>query len=290
MKKGLKNHPKRICMLAVAGLIALSGLLASCSSDDGESENDALLRQMQQAQLLKAQQEQKEKDEQAKKAARVFSELKGEWVETTGSKMVIGDSTISLDLDKTYSEELRTLNKTFTVNPAKDYVIIDKWLCFSLEKGYALNYYGTDYKWEVPVSFYQDGVEKAHGSFKPVKSSSSGGNNGTASITSANNLTGKYSFSEAVKPQVNGSFTLSGDGKWTYSGDKQNPAATSGTWSVSGGKITLKWTAKGYEVSETFTVEEDGNKSEWKSESSVVSNFLSMLFGVADTKLTFKKS
>lgn len=102
-------------------------------------------------------------------------------------------------------------------------------------------------------------------------------------------ITGTYSFTNATPPQMNGSITLS-NGNWSYSGDKSSPAASNGTYTASGNKITVKWNASGYEVSETFTITESGSNSTWESENSGVSTFFSMLFGVTGLEMTFTKS
>ena len=102
-------------------------------------------------------------------------------------------------------------------------------------------------------------------------------------------LDGTYNFTNATPPQMNGSVTLS-NGNWSYSGDKSSPAASNGTYTVSGNKITVKWNASGYEVSESITITESGTNSTWKSENSGVSTFFSMLFGVTGLEMTFTKS
>ena len=100
--------------------------------------------------------------------------------------------------------------------------------------------------------------------------------------------TGSYAFNNATGSQANGSVTLTDDGKWSYTGDKMNPAASEGTYTVSGTKVTLSWTAAGYELSESFTITVDGSTAVWKSDSDYVSSFFSMLFGVASgNEMTF---
>lgn len=99
-------------------------------------------------------------------------------------------------------------------------------------------------------------------------------------------IEGSYAFTSATGSQSNGTLTLS-DGTWSYSGSKSNPAASSGTYSVSGSKITFSWTANSYDVTETFTVTVDDTDSTWKSDNAYTSTFLSMLFGVTGTEITF---
>lgn len=99
-------------------------------------------------------------------------------------------------------------------------------------------------------------------------------------------IEGSYAFTSATGSQSNGTLMLS-DGTWSYSGSKSNPAASSGTYSVSGSKITFSWTANSYDVTETFTVTVDDTDSTWKSDNAYTSTFLSMLFGVTGTEITF---
>lgn len=101
-----------------------------------------------------------------------------------------------------------------------------------------------------------------------------------------NTIAGSYSFNNATGSQSNGTITLS-DGNWTYSGSKSNPAASSGTYTVNGSKITVSWTASGYNNSETFTVTTSGSSSTWKSENTGVSLLFSMLFGTTSLEMTF---
>lgn len=114
--------------------------------------------------------------------------------------------------------------------------------------------------------------------------SSSGGSENTTS-----ELNGTYAFNTASGLQVNGSIGLS-DGTWSYKGNKSNVAASSGTYTVNGSKITMKWIADGNEPTETFTVSTSGSSSTWTSEETGVSTLFTMLFGVTSTKMTFDYS
>lgn len=84
----------------------------------------------------------------------------------------------------------------------------------------------------------------------------------------------------------NGTVSLA-DGNWSYNGEKTNAAATSGTYTVNGSKVTVSWIASGMDLSETFTLTKDGSISTWVSEESGASPFLVMLFGITDTQVTF---
>lgn len=141
---------------------------------------------------------------------------------------------------------------------------------------------------EIMASFYK----QTNGTWKQnplwqrytrVSASESGGSTETSTIT------GSYAFNNATGSQQNGTVTLA-DGNWSYSGDKSNPAASSGTYTVNGSKVTLNWTAAGNSVSETFTISTSGNSSTWTSEYSGTSLFFSMLFGVVSLEMTFTYS
>lgn len=118
--------------------------------------------------------------------------------------------------------------------------------------------------------------------FRLVSSSSSKGENTTSE------LNGTYAFNTAFGSQVNGSIKLD-DGAWSYTGNKSNVAASSGTYTVNGSKITMKWTAT-TDLEEVFTVSTSGSSSTWTSEETVVSNLFAMLFGVTSTEMTFDYS
>lgn len=110
---------------------------------------------------------------------------------------------------------------------------------------------------------------------------------------STSSVNGKYSY-EATGSAISGAFTLS-DGSWSYSGSKTNISTDSGTYTVSDGKVTVKWTvtAGGSEMenTETFTItdNEDGTFT-WKSENDSVSLWFNLLFNVSGLELTFTKS
>ena len=110
--------------------------------------------------------------------------------------------------------------------------------------------------------------------------SQQGGNNNGENETS---VEGNYSFTASSGTEMSGSLTLS-NGEWSYSGSNK-PAATSGTYTVNGSKITVNWTANGLSLNETFTVTKNGNSVTWKSENEYTSTFLTMLFKVSATKL-----
>lgn len=119
---------------------------------------------------------------------------------------------------------------------------------------------------------------------------SSAGGSGTGGSGSGNNadVNGTYKFTNATGSQNNGNITLD-NGNWTYTGDRtRNP--NSGTYTTSGNEITLKWVASGYDVTETFTLTDNGDSVTWKSKNDYVSSLFSSLFGVANTlELTFTK-
>lgn len=127
----------------------------------------------------------------------------------------------------------------------------------------------------------RDNVSVTYDPFKLVSSSSEIEN-------TTSELDGIYTFNSATGSQSKGCFTLK-DGSWSYTGDKSNVAASSGTYTVDDSKITMKWTAT-IDLEETFAVSTSGSSSTWTSEESGVSNFFSMLFGVTKTEMTFDYS
>lgn len=141
-----------------------------------------------------------------------------------------------------------------------------------------LEYIKDDKKLSV-YSVYKDGED--HPDRMELVSSSGGSSSGSESA-----VAGSYSFTGATGSQANGKITLS-DGTWSYSGSKLNPAASSGTYTVDGSKITMKWTLSGIETSETFTVTTSGSSSTWKSDNVYTSTFFSGMFGVTDLEMTF---
>lgn len=101
----------------------------------------------------------------------------------------------------------------------------------------------------------------------------------------ATELAGTYSYSDS---KYNGSISLS-NGSWSYEGNKNNAAATSGSYSVNGSSITFNWNANGMDMSETFTITNSGSSSTWVSSETQISNFFMMLFGVIDLELELTK-
>lgn len=101
----------------------------------------------------------------------------------------------------------------------------------------------------------------------------------------ATELDGSYSYSDS---KYNGSISLS-NGSWSYEGNKNNAAATSGSYSVNGSSITFNWNANGMDMSETFTITNSGSSSTWVSSETQISNFFMMLFGVIDLELELTK-
>lgn len=119
-----------------------------------------------------------------------------------------------------------------------------------------------------------------------LDTSSSGNESGDVS-----SVTGTYSFNNATGSQVNGSFTLSSDGNWTYSGTKTK-CPQNGTYSISGNTITFNWTYGGSNWTDSFTISENGSNVTFNCTNTSNSLFLNTLFGVAppQSTLTLEKS
>lgn len=126
--------------------------------------------------------------------------------------------------------------------------------------------------------------------YTPQQENPSGNGGNQQGSTSTESLTGTYSFTGASGYEKSGALTLTSDGTWSYSGEKSNIAASSGTYTVSGSKVTFFWNANGYDVSESFTVTNSGSSSEWRSDSNGTSTFLSMVFNVMSLSITLGKS
>ena len=99
------------------------------------------------------------------------------------------------------------------------------------------------------------------------------------------NITGTYTFSTAVAPQMPGSITLKSDGTWDYSGNKYS--ITGKTYKISGSDITITWLSGTMEVTETLSISSSGTTSTWTSSEKQVSLFFSALFGVTNLEMTF---
>ena len=161
------------------------------------------------------------------------------------------------------------------------------------EKFYCIGAYAGDEQGSIPgleyikdiekllyvYSVYTDGEVK--GDDMKLVSSSGGSSSGSESA-----VAGSYSFTGVTGSQANGKITLS-DGTWSYSGSKSNPAASSGTYTVDGSKITMIWTLSEIKTSETFTVTTSGSSSTWKSDNAYTSTFFSGMFGVTGLEMTF---
>lgn len=141
---------------------------------------------------------------------------------------------------------------------------------------YGFETFGTDNKDGI-LRYYTATTEEARNYVKDT-SYIGGGAGGSQSDSS---VAGSYSYTGATGSEVNGSISLA-DGNWSYSGSKSNMAAKSGTYTVNDSKVTLKWTASGYDVEETFTLTDMGEgKVKWVSDNAYTSTFLSMVFGIA---------
>lgn len=127
------------------------------------------------------------------------------------------------------------------------------------------------------LRYYTSNTTEARSYIKDA-SFTGGGAGGSQSDSS---VEGFYSYTGATGSEMDGSITLA-DGSWTYSGSKTNMAAKNGKYTENDSKVTLKWTASGYDVEETFTLTDMGEgKVKWVSDNAYTSTFLSMVFGIA---------
>ena len=157
------------------------------------------------------------------------------------------------------------------------------------------NYYGfEDWSSNYPLLRYYTSQEeqklilyKKDTSYNPNSPNNNNGNSGSLNESS---VAGSYSYTKATGIETNGKITLS-NGNWSYSGSKVNMAATSGSYVLNGSKITFKWTRKGINFEDTFTVSDLGNGSvKWVCDDSTNSTFLNMVFGMVNTSVVLEKS
>lgn len=160
---------------------------------------------------------------------------------------------------------------------------------------YEINFLGLDPLYTSPVGDLSDSSQifitntkdplfsenRLAGFYACISTNTQGGD--SSSEGDETSVAGNYSFTASSGTEMSGSLTLS-NGEWSYSGTSR-PAATSGTYTVNGSKITVKWTAAGLSLNETFTVTKNGNSVTWKSDNEYTSTFLTMLFKVSATKL-----
>lgn len=223
-----------------------------------------------------------------------IAELKGYYSKLIGTSWENPDEVKENILTLSFADDSVTINNVrYTFNQNTDLYFNDKVTDEILKNSTVTffikinnNFYGFT-KYLFDNNSYNDnqlGVDSVKNGkycYESLKLSSTGGGSGNNNI-----IAGSYSFNNATGSQSNGTITLS-NGNWSYSGSKSNPAASSGTYTVNGSKITVSWTASGYNNSETFTVTTSGSSSTWKSENTGVSLLFSMLFGTTSLEMTF---
>lgn len=255
----------------IAGVL-LVGLLAGCSSSAGGSDDDDSGNKMpSQAELVAA-----------RKAA--YRELVGtKWrideydtvTDYSPAVMVFADDSILFD---NVQHSVSFYQNVFL--PSEVDAKIKKFegtIYFLIDS----KYIGLDTDFTGKDSFilkYYDSYDNIQ--FKSYcKDLSYGGNPGGEGNDAS--YAGTYSYTGATGNEMNGSVTLA-DGSWSYSGSKTNMAAKNGSYTTSGSKVTFKWSASGYDMSDTFTVSDMGSgKVKLVCDNSVNSMFLNMVFGMA---------
>ncbi len=275
------------CLFALLGLLSLFGFIA-CNMNDAENETEIGFSA----------------ENIAQKKEKYVQVLNTTWETTdTGNDISIktisfGEDSITIDgikhninqnKDFYFYDELDDYSKESVGDKYNDYLYIkigNK--CLRIEERDASYYYYEyetlwicqNYKISKNATYVNSDIDNVR--FKLVSDNNNSGN-------TSSTYTGSYSFNNSTGSQQNGTITLK-DGNWSYSGNKSNPAASSGTYSVNGSKVTLNWTAAGNNVSETFTISTSDNSSTWTSEYSGTSLLFSMLFGVVNTEMTFTYS
>lgn len=275
------------CLFALLGLLSLFGFIACNMNDDGNETEIGFSA-----------------ENIAQKKEKYLQVLNTTWETTrTGNDISIktisfGEDSITIDgikhninqnKDFYFYDELDDYSKESVGSKYDEYLYIkigNK--CLQIQERDASYYY---YEYETlwicqnyKISKNSTSLNHSY-SICQYKLVSDNNNSGNTSST----YTGSYSFNNSTGSQQNGTITLK-DGSWSYSGDKPNPAVSSGTYSVNGSKVTLNWTAASNNVSETFTISTSGNSSTWTSEYSGTSLLFSMLFGVVNTEMTFTYS
>lgn len=275
------------CLFALLGLLSLFGFIA-CNMNDAENETEIGFSA----------------ENIAQKKEKYVQVLNTTWETTrTGNDISIktisfGEDSITIDgikhninqnKDFYFYDELDDYSKESVGSKYADYLYIkigNK--CLQIQERDA-SYYCYEYEtlWirqNYKISKNATSLNHSY-SISQYKLVSDNNNSGNTSST----YTGSYSFNNSTGSQQNGTITLK-DGNWSYSGDKSNPAVSSGTYSVNGSKVTLNWTAASNNISETFTISTSDNSSTWTSEYSGTSLLFSMLFGVVNTEMTFTYS
>ncbi|MCQ2601271.1 MAG: hypothetical protein MJ184_07905 [Treponema sp.] len=225
---------------------------------------------------------QEEKEERYSAYIGTTWELAEGWEEYTDiNKIVFADDSVTLG------------NNQYSLNKKTD-------LFFNYELPEALRYSSIILTLKIGGNYY--GIGKSYINTKidfknfstgyyveyNLKSSTSGSGAGGSGAGNEASVNGTYKFTGATGSQNNGNITLD-NGNWTYTGDRtRNP--DSGTYTIAENEITMKWTANGYDVTETFVLSENGSSVTWQSQNDYVSNLFSMLFGIANTfEVTFIK-
>lgn len=274
------------CLFALVGLLSLFGFIACNMNDDG-NENGTETKTIGKAENL-----QTKKELYAKYIGTSWKiDDWSAWIDTEISNISFTENSVTLN-NVEYSINQNTdlfladeLNDYYCENNESEKIFASNELYIKLDDDCYHFIHPAGFDNKIYSGFYEqtDGTWVKKTNRYNLVSSSSGGSTETSTIT------GSYSFNNSTGSQQNGTITLK-DGNWSYSGDKSNPAVSSGTYSVNGSKVTLNWTAASNNISETFTISTSDNSSTWTSEYSGTSLLFSMLFGVVNTEMTFTYS
>ena len=290
-----KNHSTvKFLNVMFAGLLACSFLFASCSTESNDKDDDDDDYKKIEKEL--EEKEAKKKAEEIALRSETYASILGEWVR---DEKYDWNKTMSLDkviiTPTSVVLEGPGYNTMYSIKPETNFrYFVDEW-------GYSdktswFFYSGDDSFLEVLTNelnsygrlfFVDNGVGAAYFvRATDVTENSGKDDGGKGGSDSSLSVKGTYTGSD----RYNSSITMNDNGTWTFSTTKPGSAVTGGTYTVSGSKITMKYSARGTDFEETFTVTDSGSKSTWKTSQNGASTLFSTLFMEVGTEYTFIKS
>lgn len=296
MKKSIlfnKNSNLKFTKILFAALIAGSVMFASCSPDSSDNNKDDKTYE----EKLAEEKAKKEKEEEAAAKAALpglYEKVIGSWepkypYSFSGTWRSVAFNSDSVVLDgETFSirvpDDLLTVRE-FNAISGKNYNVRDGGFAVKTSSNFIFIEPRTDY---IFIYYYTAAPEYVSDD-SYVKSSTSGaGGSGNSGSEGGENIsvTGTYAGSD----RYNSSIVMNDNGTWTFDTSKPGSAVSGGTYTVSGSKITMKYSARGTDFEETFTVTNSGSQSTWKTSQNGASTLFSTLFMEVGTEYTFIKS
>ena len=291
-----KNHSTvKFLNVMFAGLMAIAMMFASCSteSDDKDDDDDDYKKIEKELEEKEA----KKKAEEIALRSETYASILGEWVR---DEKYDWNKTMSLDkviiTPTSVVLEGPGYNTMYSIKPESDFrcLVFTYGDIYSFDK-YDWRFYSGDDKFlEVLTNelnsygrlFFSDKFGAADFVRATEVAENSGKDDGGKGGSDSLSVKGTYTGSD----RYNSSITMNDNGTWTFSTTKPGSAVTGGTYTVSGSKITMKYSARGTDFEETFTVTDSGSKSTWKTSQSGASIPFTTLFMEVGTEYTFIKS